>query len=129
MPKQIKGTRKPPTPTDSHAEIAAWTGNVMPGLKAIVERLDAIIRKEIPVLQYALKWKRAFYGLPGKGWIIELAPYDVSANIVFHGGAKFESPPEQGQGSRYVKLRSLEEANAPEIRAWIREAARHPGWQ
>jgi len=129
MKKQIKGTRKPPTPGASAKDVEAWTRTVMPEVQAIVARLDAIIREELSGLEYAIKWKRAFYGRPGKGWIIELAPYHVSANIVFHGGARFDAPPPMGEGSRYVKLHSVEEAEAPGIRAWIREAGRHPGWQ
>jgi hypothetical protein len=39
--------------------------------------LDELIRALVPGLHYAVKWKRAFYGLPELGWIIEIAPYDV----------------------------------------------------
>lgn len=131
MGKMIKGTssRRPPVPAKGHAEIAGWMETVMPAVKPIVERLDAIIRKELKGLQYAVKWQHAFYGLPDEGWIIEIGAYHVSANIVFHGGAEFDDPPELGEGARYVKLRSVEEANAQQIRAWIREARRHSGWK
>jgi hypothetical protein len=46
-----------------------------------------------PGLHYAVKWKRPYYGRPELGWIIEMAAYDVSVNVVFLGGADFESPP------------------------------------
>ena len=100
----------------------------MTGLKPIVRHLDGLIRKTLPDVQYAVKWKKAYYGLPGQGWIIELATYDVSANIVFFAGARFDPPPPLGEGSRYVKIRSLEEARAPEIQEWIRQAGKEPGW-
>ena len=78
-----------------------------------------------------MKWKRPFYGLPDLGWIIELAAYDVSVNVVFFGGADFDSPPPLGDTdrSRYVKVRSLKEAQAAEMSAWIDQAARVPGWK
>jgi hypothetical protein len=78
-----------------------------------------------------VKWKRPFYGLPDLGWIIELAAYDVSVNVVFFGGADFKSPPPLGDTdrSRYVKVRTLEEAQPAEMAAWIEQAARVPGWQ
>jgi hypothetical protein len=78
-----------------------------------------------------VKWKRPFYGLPDLGWIIELAAYDVSVNVVFLGGADLDPPPPLGDTgrSRYVKVRTLEEAQAPEVTAWIEEAARVPGWR
>ncbi len=37
--------------------------------------------------------------------------------------------PPLGEGSRYVKIRSLDEARAPEVRDWIGQATKHPGWR
>jgi hypothetical protein len=65
--------RKPPLPSESHAEIHDWIRRVMPDLHPIVERLDGSIRDTIPGLRYAIKWKRAYYGLPEQGWLIEMA--------------------------------------------------------
>lgn len=131
MAKSLKQntTRKPPEPSDSHAEIADLLRGAMPDLQPIVKHLDQLIRKTIPGLQYAVKWKKAYYGLPEQGWIIEMVAYDVSVNLVFFGGAKFDSPPPLGEGSRYVKVKILEEAKASEIREWIEQAGRSPGWK
>src|SRR3546814_10133714 len=59
---------------------------IMPDLQPVVERIDKLIRDTHDDLQYAIKWKKAYYGLPEQGWIIELVAYDVSVNVVFHGG-------------------------------------------
>jgi hypothetical protein len=121
--------RKPPVPSQSHAEIDDWIRRVMPDLRPIVERLDASIRETLPGLRYAVKWKRAYYGLPDVGWIIEMVAYDVSVNVVFLGGAEFDPPPPLGTTgrTRYVKVRTLEEAEAPEMRSWIEHARRVRG--
>ena len=129
MKKLSSKPKKPPVPSDSHAEVAAWLKSGMPGLQPILKHLDKTIRETIPGLQYAVKWKKAYYGLPDKGWLIELAAYDVSANVVFFGGAKFDPPPPLGEGSRYVKVRSLDEARAPEILDWVKQARRGTGWR
>ncbi len=131
MAKSLKqnSTRKPPEPSSSHADIEDWMRRSMPDLQPIVEHLGALIRKTVPGLQYAVKWKRAYYGLPDLGWIIEVVAYDVSVNIVFFGGAKFDPPPPHGEGSRYVKVKTLDEARAPEIREWIKQAGRSSGWK
>jgi hypothetical protein len=123
-------TRTPPVPADSHADIDDWIRRVMPDLHPIVERLDASIRETIPGLQYAVKWKKAYYGLPELGWIIEMVAYDVSVNVVFLGGADFAAPPPLGttDRSRYVKIKELEETTGPEMRNWIEQAGRVPGW-
>jgi hypothetical protein len=132
MPKAPKpdSARKLPVPSESHADIDDWIRRVMPDLHLIVKRLDELIRKTIPGLQFAVKWKKAYYGLPELGWIIEMVAYDVSVNVVFLGGADFDSPPPLGTTgrSRYVKVKTVEEAQAPEMHKWIEQAARQPGW-
>lgn len=123
--------RKPPEPSDSHAAIEGWARRSMPDLQPIVTRLDEMIRDAIPDLHYAVKWRKAHYGLRELGWIIELSAYDVSVNIFFFGGAEFDPPPPLGTTgrTRYVKVRTLEEAQAPELQSWIEQAAHTPGWR
>jgi hypothetical protein len=132
IPKDIKGNtgRKPPEPSADHADIDEWSRRLMPDLQPIVKELDELIRTTVVGLEYAVKWKRAFYGLPKRGWIIEIAAYDVSVNVVFHGGADFAAPPPLGtiDRSRYIKVTSLEEAQRPELRTWIKQAGRTQGW-
>jgi len=103
----------------------------MPDLNPIVKRLDEMIRNTIPGLEYTVKWKKAYYGLPDRGWIIEMVAYDVSVNMVFLGGADFDAPPPLGEGdrSRYIKVKSLEEAERPEMKMWITQAGKVPGWK
>ena len=123
-------TKKPPVPTESHAEIEDWVRRVMPDLHPVVERLDALIRETIPGLRYAVKWKKAYYEVPELGWIIEMVAYDVSVNVVFFGGAEFDPQPPLGttERSRYVKVKTLEEVEGPEILGWVEQAGRLPGW-
>jgi hypothetical protein len=132
MPKEIKGNawRKPPEQSANHSDIDDWCGRQMPHLQPILQGLDESIRATIPGLHYAGKWKRPYYGLPELGWIIELAAYDVSVNVVFLGGADFDSPPPLGTTgrTRYIKVTALEETRRPELRRWIEEASRTPGW-
>jgi hypothetical protein len=123
--------KKPPEATDSHAAIDDWARRVMPDLNPLVKQLDDLICETIPGLQFAVKWKRAYYGLPSQGWIIELVAYDVSVNVVFFGGKDLDPPPELGtEGrSRYVKVKTLDEARSPSMRKWIEQAGRVRGWK
>lgn len=132
MDKARKGasTRKPPVPSDDHAEIDEWMRRVMPDLQPIVRRLDEMIREALPGAQYAVKWRKAHYGVPDHGWVIEMVAYDVSVNVVFFGGADFDSPPPLGttHRSRYVKVKTLDELDQPDLHRWIEDAGRVPGW-
>jgi hypothetical protein len=123
--------RKPPVPSESHADIEDWVRRVMPDLHPIVKRLDELICETIHGLQYAVKWKRAYYGLPQRGWIIEMVAYDVSVNVVFFGGAQFAPPPPLGTTgrTRYVKVTTLQQAQGPEIQNWIEQGGRAAGWK
>jgi hypothetical protein len=132
MDKARKGvsSRNPPVPSDSHAEIDEWMRRVMPDLHPIVKRLDEMVRETLSGAQYAVKWKKAYYGLPDHGWIIELVAYDVSVNVVFFGGADFDTPPPLGttDRSRYIKVKTLDELEQPDMHKWIENAGRVAGW-
>lgn len=129
-PGNTAGGRKPPAETVEHDVIQEWIDRAMPDLQPVLKHIDALIHDEYPTVQHALKWKKAYYGLPDKGWVIELVAYDVSVNVVFLGGSDFKSPPPLGEKgrSRYVKLHTLEDADSPELRDWIREAGKVEGW-
>src|SRR5690606_41958818 len=133
MKKEAKATatKRPPVAADSHADIVEWMGHVMPDLQPLVKYLDELIRETLQGLQYGVKWKRAYYGLPEQGWIIEMVAYDVSVNVVFLGGADFDAPPPLGTSgrTRYVKVRTLDEVEQPEMRSWIEQAASVSGWR
>jgi hypothetical protein len=133
VPKTVKGTsaRKPPEPSADHSDIEDWFGRLMPNLQPIVRDLDKSIRAAVPNLQFAVKYRRAFYGLPKHGWLIELAPYDVSVNVLFFGGADFKPPPPLGSTdrTRYVKVTSLDEAQDAQLQKWMKQAGRTTGWQ
>jgi hypothetical protein len=133
MPKVIKGNsrRRPPEPSAEHSDVEQWCRRLVPDLQPIVTALDETIREVVPEVHYAVKFKRAFYGLPDLGWIIEIAPYDVSVNVMFLGGADFESPPPLGtvDRTRYVKVTTLDETQGSELSDWIEQAASTPGWK
>lgn len=128
--RKSQSTRKPPEPAESHSVIDDWMNSQMPDLQPIVKGLDGLIRDTLSDLEYAVKWKKAYYGVPDQGWVIEIVAYDVSVNIVFLGGADLDPPPPQGESdrSRYLKVRSWDEVNKTQVQEWVREAGSVPGW-
>jgi hypothetical protein len=103
----------------------------MPHLQEVLRRIDEEIVATIPSLHFTVHRKRPYYGLAELGWIIEVAAYDVSVNVVFFGGADFDPPPPLGttDRTRYVKVTTVAEAQRPELREWIEQAGRAPGWR
>ncbi len=124
-------TKKPPEPTDSHTAIDEWIRRSMPDLQPILKYIDEVIRENLPGVHFAFKWKKAYYGAPDPGWILELVAYDVSVNIVFFAGAELDPPPPLGSEgrSRYIKLKTLEEAQGSPLQAWIQQASGIAGWK
>jgi hypothetical protein len=122
-------SRKPPAPSDSHAEIDDWMRRVMPDLQPIVARVDELAREAHPDAQFAVKWRKAYYGRADVGWMFEVVAYDVSVNVVFFAGAELTPPPPLGEDrSRYVKLTSADDVEHTELRTWIEQAGRVRGW-
>ena len=60
-----------------------------------------------------------------------MVAYDVSVDVVFFGGTGFEPPPPPGitDRSRYVKVKTVEEVQGPEMHTWVEQAGRVPGWR
>ncbi len=133
MAKEIKGSagRKPPEPSLNHDGIDEWIAGQMPRLQDILRRVDKEIVATIRDLHFAVHRKRAYYGLAKLGWIIEVAAYAVSTNVVFFGGADFDPPPPLGttDRTRYVKVTTVAEVEGPDLQKWITQAGRTAGWQ
>ena len=125
-------TKKPPIPSNDYKVIEDWmTNRIMPGIKPMVKKIDSLIHDSIPNLQYAIKWGNAYYGTNELGWLIEVAAYDVSANIVFLNGAAFDPQPPLGTGeeTRYIKLKTIDELNDLSVNDYIGQAANYDGWK
>ena len=117
--------------SSDHTCIDAWIRHLVPDLRRIAGQLGERIRAMAPGLGYGIKWKTAYYGLPDHGCLIEIAPYDVSVNVVFFGGADFNPPPPLGTTDRrrYVKVTTFEVADQPDLKEWIEQAVQTPGWK
>ncbi|TLM76868.1 DUF1801 domain-containing protein [Microbulbifer harenosus] len=128
--KNIKplSAKKPPVPDDNHEIIGEWIANTKPALNPVASRLDKVIRQELKDPRYAIKWGKAYYGSTQFGWCIELVAYDVSVNVVFLNGSQLDNPPELGDETRYVKVRTLEEAQSTQVLEWIKQSCRMSGW-
>jgi hypothetical protein len=128
--KNIKplSTKIPPVPDEVHHYIKEWIANAKPAMNPIVSELDELIRQHLKNPRYAVKWGKAHYGSAQLGWCIALAAYHVSVNVVFFNGNKLDKPPELGNETRYVKIRTLEEAQSSQVLEWVKQSCQISGW-
>ena len=93
----------------------------MPNLQLILRRVDEAIRASIPGLNYAGKYKRAFYGLPELGGSSKSRPTTSPSTSWFLGGANFDRAPPLGNtgDTRYLKITVEAEVTQPEVLHWI----------
>lgn len=134
MEKQRKSlsTKKPPIPSNDYSVIKDWLANrIMSGIQPMVKKIDKLIHDSIPHLNYAIKWGNAYYGTEEMGWLVEVAAYDVSVNIVFLNGTALNPQPPLGTGgeTRYFKLRDLKEIEEKNIVNFLKQAREIKGWK
>ena len=125
-------TGKPGTSgkAEGDAPVAAFIAGLPAWQRAIAERLDGIVAREVPGVKRAIKWSMPCYGQAGKGWFAYLAPFAKHVSFGFYEGASLTpAPPEGGgKGLRHVKLASPADVDEARVADWVRQAAALKGW-
>ncbi|MGE3961300.1 MAG: DUF1801 domain-containing protein [Dehalococcoidia bacterium] len=94
-------------------------------------RLDALITKALPKARKAVKWNSPFYGIEDVGWLVSLHCYTKYVQVTFLNGASLDPLPPVGSkdpNTRYLNIREHDELDERQFVAWVRQAAKHPGW-
>jgi hypothetical protein len=137
--KVVARTRKPAkaaTPSD-HATVNAWIAAVAPERRAIIKRIDRILRDEIPGAVRTTKWRKPseplgtpFYGRPGHGWVAMVHSLKHEMRVTFFDGAKLDPPlPVAGNaGTRRVDITGPDDFDEGQLRSWAGQAAKLEGW-
>jgi hypothetical protein len=103
----------------------------MPGWKQQIGRdLDALIVKTVPKVQKAVKWNSPFYGIEGKGWFLNFHVYARYVKVTFFKGSSLKPMPPGESKHAEVRYLDIPEAGFDEkqLTAWIKQAAKLPGW-
>lgn len=115
---------------DGDAPVRAYIEGLPGWQRAIAEKLDAILAREVPGVKRAIKWSVPVYGQAGKGWFAYLSPFAKHVGFGFYEGVSLTPPPPEGagKGSRHVKLTSHADVDEAQVADWVRQAAALPGW-
>ncbi|HVL88270.1 MAG TPA: DUF1801 domain-containing protein [Candidatus Thermoplasmatota archaeon] len=108
-----------------------------PEHRALVKRIDRVLRSEIPDVVATIKFRKPsqpegvpFYGRPGYGWIAAMWSFKARVTVGFFGGVELDPPPPRSQGARtrLVDYSEAAQVDEKQLRAWVRQAARVQGW-
>ena len=104
----------------------------MPGWKrAVGERLDAIIEREVPGVEKAVKWNSPFYGMEQGRWFLSFHCFDRYVKVAFFRGTSLRPvPPGESKHKevRYVDIHEEDQLDEELVASWIRQASELPGW-
>ncbi|HZB69150.1 MAG TPA: DUF1801 domain-containing protein [Sphingomicrobium sp.] len=121
-------------------QIAKGEGNVpvqayiaaMPEWKrAVGQRLDALVVRNVPKVRKAVKWNSPFYGVEGRGWFLSFHVYTRYVKVTFFNGASLRPVPpgaSKQKDVRYLDILEHDAIDEAQMSDWIKQAAALPGW-
>lgn len=137
-PTGTKKTKGPShiAPSDGRPAVEAWLDHVKPEHQRVVRRIDALILKTIPDVVCAVKYRKPtnplgvpFYGRTGDGWIVGLNALKAQVRVAFFTGNALKPIPSlAARPGRAVDIASDEELDERQIKAWLQQAKKLPGW-
>ena len=133
-PKLLAGGNPQVAKADGDAPVRAYIA-AMPGWKREVgRRLDALIVRNVPGVQKAVKWNSPLYGVDGQGWFLGLHTFAKYVKVAFFRGAELRPvPPGASKGSkrnetRYLDIHEDDDIDEAQLASWVTQAAALPGW-
>src|SRR4051812_47042305 len=114
---------------DGDAPVRAYIA-AMPGWKReLGERIDALVAREVPGVRRAVKWNSPFYGVEGQGWFMSFHVFARYVKVTFFKGTSLAPAPRGGTAkeARWIDVRE-DDLDEKQMKAWIRQAAKLPGW-
>lgn len=105
----------------------------MPGWKQdLGRRLDALITNTLPDVRKAVKWNSPFYGMEGRGWFLSFHVLTRYVKVTFFNGQSLKPQPpghtERSKEGRWIDIYENDTLNEKQMTAWIKQAAKLPGW-
>ncbi len=116
---------------DGDAPVQAYIA-AMPGWKKDVGRsLDAVIVRNAPNVQKAVRWNSPFYGIEGNGWFLNFHCFAKYVKVAFFRGTSLNPlPPGESKHEdvRYLNIHENDQLDQELLARWVRQASELPGW-
>ena len=128
-PKLLSGGNPQIPKGYGEAPVAAYIA-AMPGWKRDVgRRIDAIVTREVPGVQKAVKWNTPVYGVEKGVWFLAFHVFTRHVKVTFFRGASLEPVPPGASKQAEVRYLDIREGDAfdEDLAEWSRQASKLPG--
>jgi hypothetical protein len=116
---------------DGDAPVRAYIA-AMPGWKrAVGQRLDALVERNVPQVRKAVRWNSPFYGIEGHGWFLSFHCFTSYLKVTFFRGSSLEPVPpgaSKQEEVRYLDVHEHDQLDEKLVASWVRQASKIPGW-
>jgi len=115
---------------DGDAPVQAYIAAMPDWKRDVGTRLDALIERNVPNVQKAVKWNSPFYGIEGNGWFLSFHVFTRYVKVTFFNGASLRPVPpgaSKHKGVRHVDIHEGE-VDEKQTATWVKQAAALPGW-
>ena len=116
---------------EGNAPVQAYIAAMPEWKRAVGQRLDALVVRNVPKVRKAVKWNSPFYGVEGRGWFLSFHVYTRYVKVTFFNGASLRPVPpgaSKQKDVRYLDIRDHDAIDEAQMSDWIKQAAALPGW-
>jgi hypothetical protein len=127
----VTGKASPAKAADGDKPVFAYITSLPQPQRGIAENVDALAAKTLPGLQRSVKWGMSYYGV-GNGWCFCCGGFAKHVKLMFMNGVTLApvppvTPVAMGKSTRGVELESVDDLDAHQITAWMKQAVAVPG--
>ena len=127
----VTGKASPAKAADGDKPVFAYIASLPQPQRGIAEAIDALAARTLPGLQRSVKWGMSYYGV-GDGWCFCCGGFAKHVKLMFVNGVTLTpvppvTPVAMGKSTRGVELESVEDLDARQVAAWMKQVAAVPG--
>lgn len=131
LPEAMTGKASPAKAAVGDKPVFAYIASLPQPQRGIAEAVDALAAKTLPDLRRSVKWGMSYYGV-GDGWCFSCGGFAGHVKLMFIDGVALEPEPPvtpvgMGKATRGVELESVDDLDASQIAAWMKQVASVPG--
>jgi len=131
LPEAMTGRASPAKAAVGDKPVFAYIASLPQPQRGIAEAVDELAAKTLPDLQRSVKWGMSYYGV-GDGWCFSCGGFAGHVKLMFINGAALEpvppvTPVGMGKSTRGVELESVDDIDAAQLTAWMKQVASVPG--